>query len=81
MGTAVAAGDLTGDNRAEVIAGSPGEFIKTSKAGAISMLYGASPELAINDNLFLNQNGFGVQSSAEPGDLFGAPIAATSGSS
>lgn len=83
MGAAVSAVDLNGDGKADLVAGAPGEYVKAARAGAMSIVF-SSPTgsgLSSNNDLFISQNTDSVNSSAEPDDMFGAPLAGTSGSS
>lgn len=76
FGTRLAAGDLNGDGRADLVVGVPYEDIENlGSAGAINVLYGASGGLTIAGALFLHQASAGVVEDAEVNDFFGEALA------
>ncbi len=82
FGSALAAGDFNGDGRDDLAIGVPLEdqslTIFTADAGAVNVIYGSPAGLSATyvPNVFLQQGFYGVQDPAEPGDHFGASLAA-----
>lgn len=77
FGFALAAGDFNNDGFADLAAGAPFEDVFTTRdAGAVSVLYGSAGKLTKTGGQIFTQNTPGVPSSAEPGDFFGAALAA-----
>jgi hypothetical protein len=77
FGTAFAAGDFNADARRDLAIGTPGEGVGPSAgAGAVTVLYGTSSGLAGKYATQLHQDLAGVVGIAEPGDGFGAALAA-----
>ncbi|WP_243715465.1 FG-GAP-like repeat-containing protein [Micromonospora sp. KC207] len=76
FGGSLAVGDVTGDGKADVLVGVPGEDIgSTDSAGMITLLKGSSSGLTGSGAQGFDQNHSVVPGSAEPGDLFGASVA------
>jgi hypothetical protein len=76
FGTSLAAGDVTGDRRADLVVGIPGENIgSTVDAGAIVVLRGASGGLTTSGSQGWSQDSSGVPGTAERSDRFGASVA------
>jgi hypothetical protein len=80
FGSALAAGNLGYSSREEDLAiGIPGEDVETVKdAGAVQILYGQPGKglsATLVPDLFLHQNGGGVDDVAEARDMFGAALA------
>jgi hypothetical protein len=74
FGAALAAADFTGDGRAELVIGSPGESIgTTANAGAIGIFRGTATGLEAS-GIGFNQTQLG--GAAEANDQFGATLAA-----
>lgn len=71
FGLDIAVGDVTGDGRADVVAGVPGE---NRKAGAIVLLRGSAKGLTGVGSQTLSQSSAGVPDSAEKGDEFGRVV-------
>jgi hypothetical protein len=72
LGGAVAAGDINGDARADLIAGARYENLGTAaSAGAIHVLYGAAGGLSAAGNQFCHQDSAYIKGAAEEGDYFG----------
>ena len=77
FGTALAAGDLNGNGRDELVVGVPYENVGTiADAGAANVLYGAAGGLAAAGNQIWHQDRPGVLDVAEPSDHFGLSLAA-----
>ncbi len=77
FGFALAAGDFNHDGFADLAAGAPFEDAgSTSDVGAVSVLYGSAAKLTKTGGQIFTQDSPGVPSSAEPGDFFGAALAA-----
>ena len=78
FGASVATGDFDGDGIDDLAVGVPGEDVgalNKTDAGAVNVLYGSTTGLTASDD-FLYQSNFGVLETAEPGDNFGAALAA-----
>ncbi|HEY1487579.1 MAG TPA: FG-GAP repeat protein [Micromonosporaceae bacterium] len=76
FGFALAAGDVTGDGKADLAVGSPGESIGSlHAAGDITLLRGASGGLTTTGAQSFSQNSSGVPGSAEGNDEFGFALA------
>ena len=75
-GDSVAIGDLTGDGRAEVILGAPGEAIGTkTAAGAYTVLRTTSTGVTGTGSFGVNQETANVPGGSETGDTFGSSLA------
>ena len=76
FGATIAVGDVTGDGRADVLVGAPGEAIGTkSDAGTIVLLKGSASGLTGSGAQGFDQNHKVVPGGAERGDRFGAGVA------
>jgi FG-GAP repeat protein len=79
FGACVAAGDLNGDGRDDLVIGVPGEDIGgLDSAGAVSVVYGTTSGLNAAGppaDQFFSQNASGVQGSSETSDEFGSALA------
>ncbi|MEW2476151.1 hypothetical protein AB0875_20385 [Micromonospora gifhornensis] len=76
FGAALAVGDVTGDGRADVLVGAPGESIgKKTKAGTIALLRGSASGLTGTGAQGFDQDHAVVPGGAERGDHFGASVA------
>ncbi|MEV6811639.1 hypothetical protein [Micromonospora sp. NPDC051296] len=76
FGATLAVGDVTGDGRADVLVGAPGEAIGTkAEAGMITLLKGSSSGLTGSGAQGFDQNHSVVPGGAERGDKFGASVA------
>ncbi|MER5948477.1 FG-GAP and VCBS repeat-containing protein [Streptomyces sp. NPDC001904] len=80
FGAALAAADVNGDGRDDLIAGAPGEAIgERAGAGAATLLLGGPKGLVdangAGHSVAFHQNTPGVPGAAEPGDAFGAALA------
>ncbi len=83
FGSALAAGDLTGDGRDDLAVGVPGEGIGSRvSAGALNILFGLNGHdlSATGDQLwhqnYIDPTGLAVAGGSEVGDRFGAALAA-----
>jgi FG-GAP repeat len=76
-GSTLAAGDLTGDGRADLIVGAPNESVDgVDGAGAVTILHGAASGLLTTDGAqLIDENTANVPGTAEHGDGFGASLA------
>ncbi|MEU8661377.1 hypothetical protein [Actinoplanes philippinensis] len=72
FGDSLAVGDVTGDGRADVLVGVPGE---DRDAGAIVLLRGSAKGLTGSGSQALSQSSAVVPGGAERGDRFGAAVA------
>ncbi|MGC4836283.1 hypothetical protein ACLQ3D_17465 [Micromonospora vinacea] len=76
FGAALAVGDVTGDGRADVLVGTPGEDIGSRvDAGSITLLKGSAAGLTGTGAQALDQNHSAVPDASENGDKFGSSIA------
>ncbi|KXK59299.1 hypothetical protein AWW66_25035 [Micromonospora rosaria] len=76
FGGTLAAGDVTGDGRADVLVGAPGEAIgKTAGAGLVTLLKGSSAGLTGAGAQAFDQGHAVVPGSPEKDDTFGASLA------
>jgi len=76
FGSALSVGDFSGDSRADLAIGVPGEGLSTgSGAGAVNTLYGRSNGLSGTASLGISQNSPGLSGSGETNDAFGAALA------
>ncbi|WP_238153882.1 FG-GAP and VCBS repeat-containing protein [Streptomyces xinghaiensis] len=76
FGAALAAGDVTGDGRADIAAGVPHEDLPAgADAGAVVLLKGAAGGLSGTGARAFHQDTAGVPGIAEAGDRFGAALA------
>ena len=80
FGAAVVAADFNGDGYSDLAAGVPEEDLaSTANAGAVNVIYGSPAGLspaAVLANQIWSQDSAGVEDSIEPGDRFGAALAA-----
>jgi hypothetical protein len=75
FGDALAAGDLNGDRRADLIVGVPQEDVDgINDAGAVNVIYGSGAGLAAAGNQLWTQRE--LAGTAEAGDLFGSAVTA-----
>jgi hypothetical protein len=75
FGSAIAAGDVNGDDRADVLVGVPHEDVGTIRAaGAATLLYGSSSGLTGTGAQYIDQNSPGVPGSPERDDWFGTSV-------
>ncbi|MEV4279340.1 FG-GAP and VCBS repeat-containing protein [Actinoplanes xinjiangensis] len=72
FGDSIAVGDVTGDGRADVLAGVPGENAGT---GTVVLLRGSAAGLTGVGSRTISQSTAGVPGGAERGDRFGAAVA------
>ncbi|MER5700974.1 hypothetical protein ABT023_03305 [Micromonospora sp. NPDC002296] len=76
FGATLATGDVTGDGRADVLVGVPGEAVgSTAEAGVVTLLLGAAGGLTGSGAQQFDQNHAVVPDSSERGDKFGASVA------
>jgi hypothetical protein len=75
FGAALAAGDLNGDGRDDLVVGVTGEDVgSVSDAGAVNVLYGTASGLSATGNQLWHQNSAGILDAAETTDQFGSPL-------
>ncbi|HKE50808.1 MAG TPA: integrin alpha [Actinomycetes bacterium] len=76
FGGAVAVGNFNGDGFGDLVVGVPFESVGAAeRAGAVNVLYGSPQGVPGYGNQYLHQDRFGVGSSAESDDQFGAALA------
>ena len=76
FGATLAVGDVTGDGRADVLVGAPGEAIGTkAEAGTIALLKGSASGLTGTGAQGFDQDHAVVPGGAERGDRFGGSVA------
>ncbi|MFI6232374.1 hypothetical protein ACIBD9_02300 [Micromonospora sp. NPDC050784] len=76
FGGALAVGDVTGDGRADVLVGAPGDQIGSrTAAGSITLLKGSAAGLTGSGAQAFDQNHSAVPDGAENGDRFGSTVA------
>jgi hypothetical protein len=76
FGTALAAGDVDGDQRDDVAIGAPGEDVGAiDGAGAVSFLFGSFGGVTTGGDAIWHQDTDGVADEAEAGDAFGSALA------
>ncbi|HEX9855249.1 MAG TPA: FG-GAP-like repeat-containing protein [Acidimicrobiia bacterium] len=73
FGSAVAAADFDGDGHADVAVGAPGDLDGT---GRVALFLGAKSGIVTAGSRLHSQGSGGVEGSPEPGDRFGAAVAA-----
>ncbi len=76
FGSALVAGDFNGDGVDDLGVGAPGDSVHAARAGAVSILWGATGTGIMAAGQFLTQNDVGTGESAEADDLFGWSLAA-----
>ncbi|MFF5074982.1 FG-GAP repeat protein [Micromonospora olivasterospora] len=76
FGATLAVGDVTGDGKADVLVGAPGEAIgSTAEAGTVVLLKGSAAGLTGSGAQGFDQNHPVVPDAAERGDKFGGSVA------
>jgi hypothetical protein len=76
FGGALAAGDLTGDGRADLVVGSPGEALgDIDEAGSIAILKGSASGVTGTGAVGVDQDTANIPGAAESYDDFGAALA------
>jgi hypothetical protein len=76
FGDSLAAGDITGDGRDELLIGLPGKKVGGKKeAGAAVVVKGSSAGITTSGSKWIDQNTAGVPGGAETGDHFGTGLA------
>ncbi len=77
FGFSLAAGDFNDDSYWDLAIGVPSEdLVRVLDVGGVNVLYGFHEGLIVENNQFWHQDITGVLEKAEPGDLFGASLAA-----
>lgn len=80
FGSAVASGDFNGDGIADLVAGAPGETLRSDGSpgvneGAVNVIYGSDAGLTPARDRFITQDTLGIASDgAESGDQFGQAL-------
>ena len=73
----LAAGDITGDGKADLVVGDPGEAVGTVlSAGSVTVLPGAAAGLTATGSQEFDQDTAGVPGVAEQADFFGLAVSA-----
>ncbi|SCG55975.1 FG-GAP repeat protein [Micromonospora halophytica] len=76
FGASLATGDVTGDGRADVLVGSPGEEVgPTGQAGVITLLKGSAAGVTGSGAQAFDQNHADIPGTVERGDQFGKSVA------
>ncbi|MGN9893300.1 hypothetical protein [Micromonospora sp. L31] len=76
FGASVATGDVTGDGRADVLVGSPGEEVgPTDEGGVVTLLKGSAAGITGSGAQAFDQNHPNIPGTVERGDKFGASVA------
>ncbi|SCE78186.1 FG-GAP repeat-containing protein [Micromonospora purpureochromogenes] len=76
FGASLATGDVTGDGKADVLVGSPGEEVgPTDEAGVVTLLKGSASGITGSGAQAFDQNHPNVPGTSERGDKFGASVA------
>ncbi len=76
FGGALAVGDVTGDGKADVLVGAPGEDIGSRvDAGSVTLLKGSAARLTGAGAQAFDQNHSAVPDGSEKGDRFGSSVA------
>ncbi|MEO3742259.1 FG-GAP repeat protein [Plantactinospora sp. B5E13] len=76
FGETVAAGDVTGDGRADVLVGTPGEGLgSATSAGVVTLLKGSASGLTGTGAQSFDQNHPDIPGGAEKSDFFGSSVA------
>jgi hypothetical protein len=76
FGRALATGDFNGDGLCDLGVGVPLEDIGVAGAGEVQVLYGGPGGLSTAGDQVFHQDSAGMNDTAEPGDQFGASLAA-----
>ncbi|MGN9807595.1 hypothetical protein [Micromonospora sp. L32] len=72
----MATGDVTGDGRADVLVGSPGEEVgPTDEGGVVTLLKGSAAGITGSGAQAFDQNHPNIPGTVERGDKFGASVA------
>jgi hypothetical protein len=75
LGASVAIADVTGDGRADVVAGAPASLIGGTDCGAAAVLRGSASGVSAANHQLVSQQSANVPGSCETGDRFGASLA------
>ncbi|MBM0257559.1 FG-GAP-like repeat-containing protein [Micromonospora sp. 4G55] len=76
FGGSLAVGDVTGDGRADVLVGSPGEEVgPTDEGGVVTLLKGSASGITGSGAQAFDQNHPNIPGTVERGDKFGASVA------